>query len=219
MLDWLRQRMGWYFGGLLAIVLVLLLLVALRGDIALRVAPVGNMLLVIATLIYAWLTYSLVQQAGRSAAEMRRGNEISQQMIAEMRESRKQAATPIVRATRVSGNADAYFFRLMNVGTSPALNVVVVVRSEPAGEGTQAMPVLGRMALMASGQEMQVEARLWPYTAPYLRGYTGPGSYHIIATYENPFGEHLESTTVFPMGEGDRLPLDPTNHILTRRGG
>jgi len=128
------------------------------------------MLLVIATLIYAWLTYSLVQQAGNSAAEMHRANEISQQMITEMRESRRQAATPVVRATRVSGNADAYFFRLTNVGTIPALNVVVVIGSEPSGEGTQAMPVLGKTGLMAPGQEMQVEARLWPYVTPYFRG-------------------------------------------------
>ena len=189
----------WFFPSVMAVTLVLILLVLVRPAARDLIDPLGSLILVLVTLTYAWFSYFVVQ-------EMQAGNRINMQTIEEMREQRKQAATPMIRAEfGMSSGPATHFFKVSNVGNSPAINLEILLRPLPARPGvTEAMPVFRRVALLPLGGEFQVEADLGSFVDSHVE------SYGIVATYSNVLGEDLEDVTEFPRGRPGVLPGSPT---------
>ncbi len=210
-MTWLRRNANWFFGGLVAVALFLLLAVVLYPSVERRVLSVASLLLVLATLIYAWLTSSLVQQAAASVEAMREGNAVSREQVEEMRQTRREAAKPEVIADHGRGELRAYFLDLRNRGNGIARNIVVTVRGAPVPRGmTPTEPVVGRRAILTPTETdtMTVEANLTPYASdPHVR------EYQVVATYQDTLGNSLQSVTVYEKdNQHDDRPIGPVTH-------
>lgn len=150
----------------------------------LRISLFATLILVLATATYAWLTFAMVE---------------------EVRESRRQAATPVIRAGNGGGNMDSYSFPIENVGNTPAVNVSIGIRDSDEKEAT----VLTRLAIITAGQVI-------PLAVSLARLLGDTKGYQIVARYNNIYGEHFESVTVFPKARGTRLPEGPERHSVRR---
>ena len=200
MTAWVR----WFFPVTFLVTLSLIAWVILRPAAAGRITPLGSLILILVTLIYAWFSFFLVQ-------EMRAGNQINAQTIAEMQEGRRQAATPLVRAEGVMSSGSSHFFRVSNVGNSPAINLVVALQRLPTPPGTTpAMPVLHTIALLVAGGEFQVEADFSPYALSSV------DRYGVVATYANVLGEDFEAVTEFPRSRPSVLPGPASDYRFKR---
>lgn len=200
MTAWVR----WFFRPVFGVIVVLIAWVILRPTAAATINALGSLILGLVTLTYAWFNYSLVQ-------EMREGNRINAQTIAEMQEGRRQAATPLVRAEGVTSSGTSHFFRLSNVGNSPAINLVISLQALPEAAGTtRAERVLGRGPVLVPGGEFQVEADFSPYAVSSV------DSYGVVATYANVLGENFEAVTEFPRSRPSVLPGPDSDFRFTR---
>ncbi len=211
----MRKYAGYFYGVLFLVSVVLIVFAVFNPKLSGRVTAFGNLLLVAATIIYVWINHALLGQQAQALAAVQEANSISRQTIEEMRQDRRLAATPVIRAETVGagGNADGWFFRLKNVGNSLGLNVVVTIAGAPHEGGTQANPVIASRALVAPGDEFQAEARLLAYAMnPAYR------TYEVIVSCENILGETIETTTPFPKRVGDALPGEPANTQIRRTG-
>lgn len=210
-MDKISRLMGVSIFLFLGMALALLVRVSIQPETGQSIAHIGTLLLVIAALIYAWLTLSLVRTTAGTVEAMRKGNEISLDMIREMRETRRQAATPLLRAEFVQRSGDAYTFKLTNEGNSPALNIIVSIGAAPGKPGPeQVAPVFFQSPLMSPRDVAQFEAALMKHAWT-----SGLEEYHVAATYQNVLGESIESITVFSKGP-DHLPSRAIRHILNR---
>lgn len=201
----MTRLVRWFFLGVFGVTLALIILVLLRPATKDLIAPLGSLILVLVTLTYAWFSFSVVQ-------EMRAGNLINTRTIEEMQEARRQAATPLVRAEGVmSSGGSTQFFRVSNVGNSPAINLVIGLQALPAQPGTTpAMPILGRSALLVAGDGFQIETDFSPYVLSQVE------RYGIVATYQNVLGETFEALTEFPRLRPSVLPGPASDYRFTR---
>lgn len=176
-----------------------------------RVSALGNLLLVLVTLVYAWLTQSIASESTASAQAMREGNDLSRQMIEEMREARKQAVTPHVRIVGHGGNMDAYRFRAGNIGNAPATDVEILLQDPPRNHAV----TLHRIGLLAPS-DPAVEFDM------VLRDYSSRADlpeYEIVVRYRNTLGESFETRSVFSKDRDGFPSARELAHSFSRSGG
>lgn len=103
---------------------------------------------------------------------------------------------------------DSYSFPIENVGSTAAVNVSIGIRDTYEKEPT----VLTKLAIVTPGQVVPLAVSLARYG---LLGDTE--AYQLVARYNNVYGEHFESVTVFPKTRGSRLPEGPERYSVRRR--
>lgn len=136
-----------------------------------RVDLTATLVLVLATVTYAWLTISLVE---------------------ETRESRIRASTPDIVAWNGGGTMTSWTFHTRNLGNAAAINVEIGLR----GATSDPPLVLGRVAHIPPHESHSVHVNL--LTTQYQRG---TNEYQIVARYNNVFGDAFTAETYFPKGD------------------
>lgn len=176
-----------------------------------RVNSLGSLILILVTLVYAWLTQSIATQAAASAQAMREGNELSREMIREMRETRKQAVTPHVRIVGHGGNMDFYRVRIKNIGNAPAIDVEVSLRDQPRNHAV----ILYSTGLLApSDPAVEFDMVLRQYASR-----VDLPQYEMVARYRNTLGESFETHSVFSKDRDGFPSATEVTHSLTRSSG
>lgn len=133
-----------------------------------RIDLIATLVLVLATVTYAWLTISLVEEA---------------------RESRMRASTPDIVAWNGGGNMASWTFHTKNAGNAAAINVEMGLR----GSAIDSPLVLAREASIPLGNGPSLHVNL--QTAQYQKD---TDVYQIVARYSNVFGDAFEALTDFP---------------------
>lgn len=167
MASWFRKPRNIVFLVTIVIILGLLWLALTLERRDPRIDLIATLVLVLATVTYAWLTISLVEEA---------------------RESRMRASTPDIVAWNGGGNMASWTFHTQNVGNASAINVEMGLR----GSATDTPLVLERVASIPLEHGPSLHVNL--HTAQYRKD---TDEYQIVARYSNVFGETFEAVTYF----------------------